>query len=65
VINRPQACILVVDAAEQRPAVNTGTLATVMGYTLSVNHRVVDEARSAEWLQAFKGHVEDPISLML
>ncbi len=67
VINPPQACILAVGAGEQRPVVKNGALAiaTVMSCTLSVDHRVVDGALGAEWLQAFKGLVEDPISLML
>ncbi len=67
VINPPQACILAVGAGEQRPVVKNGALAiaTVMSCTLSVDHRVVDGALGAEWLQAFKQLVEDPISLML
>ncbi len=67
VINPPQACILAVGAGEQRPVVKNGALAiaTVMSVTLSVDHRVVDGALGAEWLQAFKKLVEDPISLML
>ncbi len=67
VINPPQACILAVGAGEQRPVVKNGALAiaTLMSCTLSVDHRVVDGALGAEWLQAFKGLIEDPISLML
>jgi pyruvate dehydrogenase E2 component (dihydrolipoamide acetyltransferase) len=67
VINPPQACILAVGAGEQRPVVKNGALAiaTVMTTTLSVDHRVVDGALGAEWLQAFKSLIEDPISLML
>ena len=67
VINPPQASILAVGAGEQRPVVKNGALAiaTVMSVTLSVDHRVVDGALGAEWLQAFKKLVEDPISLML
>jgi len=67
VINPPQACILAVGAGEQRAVVKNGALAiaTVMSCTLSVDHRVVDGALGAEWLQAFKQLIEDPISLML
>ncbi|MEM7654480.1 MAG: 2-oxo acid dehydrogenase subunit E2, partial [Pseudomonadota bacterium] len=36
-----------------------------MSATLSVDHRVVDGALGAQVLQAFKGLVEDPISMML
>ena len=67
VINPPQACILAVGAGEQRPVVKNGALAiaTIMTCTLSVDHRVVDGALGAEWLQGFKSLIEDPISLML
>ena len=67
VINPPQSCILAVGAGEKRPVVkdNALAIATVMTVTLSVDHRVVDGALGAEWLQAFKALVEDPISLML
>ena len=67
VINPPQACILAVGAGEQRPVVRDGqlTIATVMSVTLSVDHRVVDGALAAEWLQSFKGLIEDPLALLL
>jgi pyruvate dehydrogenase E2 component (dihydrolipoamide acetyltransferase) len=67
VINPPQGAILAVGAGEQRPVVKQGALAiaTVMTVTLSVDHRVVDGAVGAEFLQAFKRLVEDPISMML
>jgi pyruvate dehydrogenase E2 component (dihydrolipoamide acetyltransferase) len=67
IINPPQAAILAVAAGQQRPVVRNGALAiaTVMTCTLSVDHRVVDGALGAEWLAAFKGIVEDPLSLML
>lgn len=67
IINPPQAAILAVAAGQQRPVVKDGALAiaTVMTCTLSVDHRVVDGALGAEWLAAFKGIVEDPLSLML
>jgi pyruvate dehydrogenase E2 component (dihydrolipoamide acetyltransferase) len=67
IINPPQAAILAVAAGQQRPVVKNSALAiaTVMTCTLSVDHRVVDGALGAEWLAAFKGIVEDPLSLML
>jgi pyruvate dehydrogenase E2 component (dihydrolipoamide acetyltransferase) len=67
VINPPQACILAVGASEQRAVVKSGALAiaTVMSCTLSVDHRAVDGAVGAEYLQAFKKIVEDPLSLLL
>jgi pyruvate dehydrogenase E2 component (dihydrolipoamide acetyltransferase) len=67
IINPPQAGILAVSAGEQRPVVKNGALAiaTVMTLTLSVDHRVIDGALAAEFLQALKRKIEDPLSLML
>ena len=36
-----------------------------MTVTLSCDHRVVDGAVAAQWLQAFKTYVENPVGLML
>ena len=67
IINPPQAGILAVSAGEQRPVVKNSALAiaTVMTLTLSVDHRVIDGALAAEFLQALKRNIEDPLSLML
>jgi pyruvate dehydrogenase E2 component (dihydrolipoamide acetyltransferase) len=67
VINPPQGAILAVGAGEQRPVVHDGQLAvaTVMTVTLSADHRVVDGAVGAEWLQAFKGYIEAPVTMLL
>ena len=67
VINPPQGAILAVGAGEQRPVVHDGQLAvaTVMTVTLSADHRVVDGAVGAEWLQAFRGYIESPVTMLL
>ncbi len=67
VINPPHGCILAVGAGEQRPIVIDGNLAvaTVMSVTLSADHRAVDGAVGARWLQAFKGFVENPVTMLL
>ncbi|MGB8843348.1 MAG: 2-oxo acid dehydrogenase subunit E2, partial [Aliidongia sp.] len=67
VINPPHGAILAVGAGEQRPIVKNGALgiATVMSCTLSVDHRVVDGATGARFLQAFKRLIEDPLSMLL
>ena len=67
VINPPQGAILAVGAGEQRPVVIDGALsvATMMTVTLSCDHRAVDGAVGAEWLQAFKGFVENPVTMLL
>ena len=67
IINPPQAAILAVGQGEQRPVVADGAveIATVMTCTLSVDHRAVDGAVGARYLQAFKKLVEDPLGMML
>jgi pyruvate dehydrogenase E2 component (dihydrolipoamide acetyltransferase) len=67
IINPPQAGILAVAAGEQRPVVHDGAvgIATLMTCTLSVDHRVIDGALAAEFMQSLKGIIEDPLSLML
>jgi len=67
VINPPHGGILAVGAGEQRPIVIDGNLAvaTVMSVTLSADHRAVDGAVGARWLQAFKGVVENPVTMLL
>ncbi|MCF4164637.1 pyruvate dehydrogenase complex dihydrolipoamide acetyltransferase [Zavarzinia compransoris] len=67
VINPPHGAILAIGAGEKRPVVKDGALAvaTVMSVTLSCDHRVVDGAVGAEFLAAFKGLIEDPMTMML
>ena len=67
VINPPQAGILAIGTGEQRPVVHDGALdiATVMSVTLSCDHRVVDGAIGADLLTAFKGFIEDPLTMLL
>jgi pyruvate dehydrogenase E2 component (dihydrolipoamide acetyltransferase) len=67
VINPPQACIMAVGAGEKRPVVKGDEIkiATVMSVTLSTDHRVVDGALGAVFLQEFKRLVEDPLALLL
>ena len=67
VINPPQAAILAVGAGEPRAVVKKGALAiaTMMGVRLSCDHRVFDGVRGAEWLEAFKGFIEDPVTMLV
>ncbi|MFP6748251.1 MAG: pyruvate dehydrogenase complex dihydrolipoamide acetyltransferase [Alphaproteobacteria bacterium] len=67
VINMPQACILAVGAGEPRAVVKDGALAiaTVMSVTVSVDHRAVDGATGARFLAAFKGLIQDPMTMLL
>jgi pyruvate dehydrogenase E2 component (dihydrolipoamide acetyltransferase) len=67
VINPPQGCILAVGAGELRPVIKDGAVAsaTVMSCTLSVDHRAVDGALGAQFLQAFKALIEEPLAMLL
>jgi pyruvate dehydrogenase E2 component (dihydrolipoamide acetyltransferase) len=67
VINPPHATILAVGRGEQRPVVKNGQIAvaTMMGCTLSCDHRVVDGALGAQLLSAFKGFVEEPVTMLV
>ena len=67
VINPPQGAILAVGAGEPRPVVVDGApaIGTVMTCTLSVDHRVVDGAVGAAFMQVFKGLIEEPLKMLL
>ena len=67
IINAPQGAILSVGAGERRPVVRGAELgvATVMSVTLTCDHRVVDGAIGARWLAAFKGLIENPITMIV
>ena len=67
IINPPQACILAVGAGEERPYVDKGEIriGTFMSCTLSVDHRAVDGAAGAEYLQIFKRYIETPAAMLL
>jgi pyruvate dehydrogenase E2 component (dihydrolipoamide acetyltransferase) len=66
IVNPPQGCILAVGAGEKTPVVvgDKIEIATVMHMTLSVDHRVVDGAVGAEYLQALKGFLENPATML-
>lgn len=66
IINEPQGCIMSVGAGEQRAVVKDGQIvaATVMTVTLTCDHRVVDGAIGARFLQAFKPLIEDPVAML-
>ena len=67
IINPPQACILAVGAGIEQPVVQDGgiNVATIMSVTLSVDHRAVDGAVGAEFLQFFKQYIENPVSMLV
>ncbi|GAB6854521.1 pyruvate dehydrogenase complex dihydrolipoamide acetyltransferase [Asaia astilbis] len=67
IINPPQAGILAIAAGEKRAVVRGGELAvaTVMTATLSVDHRAVDGALGAKWLNALRDIVQNPYRLVI
>ncbi|MBP6732413.1 MAG: 2-oxo acid dehydrogenase subunit E2 [Chitinophagales bacterium] len=67
IINPPDACILAIGAIRQEPAVvnNEIKVANKMKVTLSCDHRVVDGATGAKFLQSLKTVLENPVSVLL
>jgi len=67
VINPPHAAILAVGAGEKRAVVRDGRIeaATMMTVTMSCDHRVIDGATGARFLEAFKQFVEEPAAMLL
>lgn len=64
----PQACILSVGAIEQRVVVdpaNEWRAAPIMSATLSCDHRVIDGAVGAQWLQEFRALIQSPVSMLI
>lgn len=67
IINPPQAGILAIASGEKRAVVRGDQLAiaTVMTATLSVDHRAVDGALGAQWLNALRDIVQNPYTLVV
>ena len=62
-----QAAILAVGTTSKRVVTSEGGFseASIMTVTLSCDHRVVDGALGALWLQAFRSNIEDPVTMLL
>jgi pyruvate dehydrogenase E2 component (dihydrolipoamide acetyltransferase) len=62
IVNAPQAAILAVGRIAERPVAVGGALAVrpVLTLTMSFDHRVVDGARGAEFLDTLAGLIEEP-----
>ncbi|MCH1436628.1 MAG: pyruvate dehydrogenase complex dihydrolipoamide acetyltransferase [Flavobacteriales bacterium] len=67
IINTPDACILAVGGIQQVPVVKEGQIVpgNVMKLTLSCDHRVVDGASGASFLQSLKSYIENPITMFV
>ena len=66
IINPPEVGILAIGALEEKPVVIDGTLATRkrMRVTMSCDHRVVDGALGARFLQTLRRLIENPLMLV-
>ncbi|HEX8426321.1 pyruvate dehydrogenase complex dihydrolipoamide acetyltransferase [Hymenobacter sp.] len=67
IINPPDACILAVGGIKQTAVVKDGalTIGNLMKVTLSCDHRVVDGATGAAFLQTLKSLLEDPMRMLI
>jgi len=67
IVNPPDSCILAVGGIKEVPVVKNGQVVpgNVMKVTLSCDHRVVDGATGAAFLQTFKQYMENPVSMLL
>lgn len=67
IINPPDACILAVGAIQQVPIVKDGQVkaGNVMKVTLSCDHRAVDGATGAAFLQTLQGLLEEPLRMLV
>ncbi|MDB4922125.1 pyruvate dehydrogenase complex dihydrolipoamide acetyltransferase [Mucilaginibacter sp.] len=67
IINTPNACILAVSGIQQVPVVKNGAVVpgNVMKVTLSCDHRVVDGATGAAFLQTLKSMLEEPVRMLV
>ena len=67
IINQPNSCILSVGAILEKPIVRNGEIKVghIMKLSLACDHRVVDGATGAQFLQTLKGYLEQPISMFI
>ena len=67
IINPPDACILAIGAIQQVPVIKDGAVVpgNIMKVTLSCDHRVVDGATGAAFLQTLQGLLEEPLRMLV
>ncbi len=67
IINPPDSCILAVGTIVEKPVVKNGQIVVghTMKVTLSCDHRVVDGAKGAEFLQTVKANLENPLHMLV
>ncbi len=67
IINQPNSAILSVGAIVQKPIVKNGEIVVgnTMKLTLACDHRTVDGATGAQFLQTLKGYIENPVTMVV
>ncbi len=67
IINQPNSAILSVGAIEAKPVVKDGQVVAgnTMKLTLACDHRTVDGATGAQFLQTLRGYIENPVTMLL
>lgn len=67
IINPPDSCILAVGKINPEPVVENGNVVVrnILKLTLSCDHRVVDGAKGAAFLQTLKGYLENPVTMLV
>ncbi|SEQ70384.1 pyruvate dehydrogenase E2 component (dihydrolipoamide acetyltransferase) [Hyunsoonleella jejuensis] len=67
IINQPNSAILSVGAIVQKPVVKNGEIVVgnTMKLTLACDHRTVDGATGAQFLQTLKGYIENPVTMLV
>ena len=67
IINQPNSAILSVGAIVEKPVVKNGEVVAdnTMKLTLACDHRTVDGATGAQFLQTLKGYIENPVTMLI
>jgi len=67
IINQPNSAILSVGAIVQKPVVKNGQVVpgNTMKLCLACDHRTVDGATGAQFLQTLKGYIENPVTMLV
>jgi pyruvate dehydrogenase E2 component (dihydrolipoamide acetyltransferase) len=67
IINQPNSAILSVGTIVQKPVVRDGQIVVgnTMKLTLACDHRTVDGATGAAFLQTLKGFIENPLTMLV
>ena len=67
IINQPNSCILSVGAIIEKPVVKDGQIVVgnTMKLSLACDHRTVDGATGAQFLQTLRMYIENPVTMLV